>query len=362
MAESPTPKPAKSAAKAPAKAPAKSPAKAPATGAGPSPAPATEGETVGLARLLARLADPADAGDLCDRAVDFALARPVSAYVDAERLLAALDRVLDVRFTARAIAEHVEPALKREQARLMARTEEQVADWLTAEAQAELRRLAAQPIEVDEKVVRRFVEQDQVRAMLRSFVEDTLERFISAFKPGGSGGGVAGAVGRSAFGFASKVSGGLMGGLADQLEGQLKKAATGFVQTSMPAMVERMIGQLTAPETAQRMGRTQTLAFDGAMKTPVSKVARIWARIDLHGLLQTVPGLIAHNLARPEIRAGIREEVAAMLAVIGAEPVRALFVDAAHVEALKADVRALGLPMLAEAAVDGPLIEWLRRG
>lgn len=342
---------------APAKAPAKARAAKPST-AKPSAA-ATPTQYAGL---LARLADPADAGALVDVVVDFALDRPVSAYVEADRVLAAIDRVLDERLTAKAIAEHVEPFVAREQARLMTRPEETVADWLNEAAQAALAELAAQPIKVDEKVVRRFADQQQVRDMLRSFVEDTLSRFISAFKPGGAGGGVAGSVGRGLFGAASKMSGGLMGGLGEQIEAQLKKAATGFVQTSMPAMIERMITQLSAPETARRMVKTQTMAFEGALKTPVSRIAKVWAKVDTHAVMLTVPGLIAHNLARPEIRAGIRAEVAAMLAVAGAEPVRALLADEAQVAAIKADARAIGLPMLAEGTLHGPILAWLAKG
>jgi hypothetical protein len=333
-----------------------------ATKAAPKARPAKAATGADHGPLLARLADPADAGDLVDVIVDFVIDRPVSAYVDADRVLAAIDRALDARLTAKAIAEHVEPMIAREQARLMARPDEKVADWLTPEAKAELARLAALPVRVDEQVVRNFAEQPQVRDMLRSFVEDTLSRFISAFKPGGAGGGVAGAVGRSAFGFASKVSGGLMGGLGEQVEAQLKKAATGFVQTSMPAMVERMISQITAPETAKRMAQTQSMAFEGALKLPVSRIARIWAKVDTHDLMLTLPGLIAHNLARPEIRAGIRAEVAAMLAVVGAEPVRALLADEAQVAAIKADARAIGLPLLAEGTLHGPILAWLARG
>jgi hypothetical protein len=340
---------------------AKRPAKPAETDGAAEAAPAPAGASP-HAGLLARLAAPEDAGELIDLIVDFVIDRPVSAYVDADRVLAAIDRALDERITAKAIAEHLEPFIAREQARLMARPDEQVAHWLTAEAQAELAKLAAQPIKVDEKVVRRFADQPQVRDMLRSFVEDTLSRFISAFKPGGAGGGVAGAVGRGAFGFASKVSGGLMGGLGEQVEAQLKKAATGFVQTSLPGMIERMVTQLAAPETARRMVKTQGMALDGALKTPVSRIARMWAKVDTHGLMAAMPGLIAHNLARPEIRAGILSEVGALLAVVGAQPVRTLLADEGQVLGIKADARAIGIPLFAEGVANGPILAWLARG
>ncbi len=296
-----------------------------------------------IQKLLAGLNDEASAGALLGLAFDFAVDQPVSTYVDAERLLGHLDRALDERVIEAYVRDHLRPFHDREAERAVAR-DDVVADWLTAEVQAELRALAAKPVEFDRRMLEGIVKQDSVRHMLRSIIEETLGRFVESFKSTLS----------SLSGGRLGMGRGLLGGITGQIEAQLQKAVASFVGGSMNLMLERLVAILASPETARQLARSKLQAYDAAVKTKTRKIAKGALKLPLDDLLETVPGLIAHNLARPEVRAGIVAEVEAWLAIEGDKAVRELWAEPAHVAALRAEVVEQGAPLLrAFAATEG---------
>jgi len=307
--------------------------------------------------LKTRLSTPADAGALLGLAFDFALAQPVSTYVLPDKLLDHLDHALSEPRLVEWTERHLRPILERERARAKARGD-RVRDWMTAELQTELRALAAKPVDLDPKMVERLVRQDSVRHMLRSVVQETLDRFVDTLRPGGQGGGLLGSVGRSAFGFASRASKGILGNISSQIESQLKSAVTGFVQSSMNMMLDRVVHIIRSPEMRRQLSRSGVALYDEVVK---SKTTDIWefviARVDLDDLLEAIPGQLAHNLERPAIRDGLLAEVAAFLDIEGARPVSALLAPAS-MASLRADVIAIGAPLLGTLAQTPAFAAW----
>jgi len=308
--------------------------------------------------LKARWGKPVDASAFLGVAFDFALAQPVSTYILPERVLTYLDHGLDEPWLAQWTERHLRPFLDRERARAKERGD-RVRDSMTAELQAELRALAAKPVELDPRLIERIVRQGSVRHMLRSVIQETLDRFVDTIRPGGKGGGILGSVGRSAFGFASRASKGILGAISSQLEAQLKAAVTGFVQSSMNLMLDRVVDIIRSPEMRRQMSRSGVALYDELVGT---KTVDLWdfilARVDLDDLLEVIPGQLAHNLARPEIREGIVAEVAALLDLEGAHPLSALVEPQVLIE-LRADVIRVGTPLLSELARSPAFDAWL---
>jgi hypothetical protein len=190
--------------------------------------------------LAKRLKESDDAAQLVHLMFDHVMAQPVEALVDANMVLAHLDRAMDERITERWIREHLSTFLTRESARAEAR-QDTVGDWIAVELQAELRALSMRPVQFNRRFLREVVQQDSVKHMVKRIVEETLNRFVTTLKPGGSGGGLVGSVGRGALGFASRASKGILGQIGSQLESQLQSAATSFVQNSTALMLDRII-------------------------------------------------------------------------------------------------------------------------
>ena len=310
-----------------------------------------------IQKLLSALADEDQASELVGVWFDHAIDQPVSRYVDAERLLAQIERALAEPRIERWARLHLKPSLERGHERAKA-SGDTVGDWLTAEAQAELRAIAAQPVELDRVFLERLVRQGSVKHMLKSVVEETLNRFIETLRPGGSGGGVGGRVARSAFGFAKQVAGGgILGAIGGQVEQQISRAARVFIDGSMTVMLERLVAILSSPETAHQLGRSKLSAYEELVKTPIAKLTKRALKLDVDDLLEVLPDLVAHNLARPEVREGFLAEVAAALEVEGARTVREILGD--DLAAVRDELVTLGAPLLAELAGAEALLDWL---
>lgn len=297
--------------------------------------------------LAAALADGAAAEALAALLIDFVLDQPTSTIVTPAHLLADLDKALDERLTERNVKAHLRPFIDREIARAKTRGDT-VGDWFTAEAKAELRALAARPIEIPRETVSRWVKRDEVRRMVRAAVQDTLESFIDTVKPGGAGGGTVGAVGRKAFGFASRASGGVLGSIGNQIEGQLKRAVNGFLANNLEGILDKVVLTATSDDTKQRISKEAVRTFDRAMRLTGAEVAGHAEKLPWDDLLEALPGQLAHNLNREAIRDGITAEVEAFLAVDGDTPFRGMFADEAAVDAWKAEAVPMVAPLLAQ--------------
>ena len=301
--------------------------------------------------LKARL--DADSIGLCRLAADFVLDRPVAAFIHPARVDFWLDTAFDEGAVHAAVEAHVQGFVERERERARARGDT-VRDWISAEAQAELRAFAARPVVFDRKTLERWVDQDAVRSIMQSIVRETLDRFVDTVKPGGSGGGLVGAVGRRTIGFASRAGRGLLGGLGGQLEDLLRGAVKSFVGSSMGLMMDRMVTILMQPETQRQLGRLRLSTYERAIASETVKIFDQAAEEPaLEELIEVLPGLIAHNLERAGVRAIIRAEVTRWVEAEGERPIRS-FLPAENIEALRDELAALVQPMvLAFVATDG---------
>ena len=139
--------------------------------------------------------------------------------------------------------------------------------------------------------------------MLKSIVEETLERFISSIRPGHGGGGLLGGLGRGALGFASRAGKGLLGQLGGQVEEQLRGAVSSFVNTSTTALLDRLVAIITSDEMAAHLSETSVRAFDRLMDQNVGQVGGfIDRKVPLDRLLTHLPDQLSAALKRPDPR------------------------------------------------------------
>ncbi len=310
-------------------------------------------------KLVRALGTKKHSSELMRRLFDFLLEQPVSVFVDAERVLNHLDRALDERLTDRWVREHLQPSLERERER-SERRGDLVGDWLSEDLQELLRALLAKPVDLNPEFVSRAVQEGSVKHMLRSVVEETLDRFLTTIRPSGSGGGLLGSVGRGALGFASRAGKGILGQLGGQVEEQLRGAVGGFVETSATAMLDRLVAIITSDEMAQHLSDTGLSAFDSLMERPTHTVLEfIEGRAPMEEILDLLPAQLSHILNSEAFRSAVREEVVAGLEVEGDKPIRELFADDAQIDALRAEVVSVTTPLLQAFSKSDPFRSWL---
>ncbi len=308
--------------------------------------------------------EPARAAARAELGFDFVMAQKVSRFIEPDRMLGHLQAGLAPELIERIVMKHVRPYLERQHQRATDHGD-LVGDALTDDAIEALRELAAIPVRLDKRFLRSVVEQDAVRHLIREVTEETISRFLGSLK-GGQGGGFMGSVGRGAFGLASSMGKALLGGLGPQVEAQLSRASSAFIDGSLNLILAHVVEVMASKESAQHMADMAGFALEGALELPASQV---WDRVAAvpvakrNALLAALPGVLAHNLTRPEVRVAIAEEVALWLAVEGQRTVGEVLGEApAALSHWRAEaVRVLG-PLVAEFAGSEAFAAWLARG
>ncbi|MEE2788169.1 MAG: hypothetical protein VX589_12575 [Myxococcota bacterium] len=312
--------------------------------------------------LSTRLQDPLQAHALTMLGLEYIFEQPLSALIDIDDVLESLDQAMDESWTEAWLKTHLRTMIARESSSAQARGDT-MADWIAAELQAELRAMAMRPVRFDRDFLEHAVQQDAVRHMLQRIIEETLDRFVNTVKPGGRGGGLLGSVGRGAFGFASRAGRGILGQIGEQLEQQLRGAASLFVKSSTSVMLHRVVELMTHPETERHLGTSRLAAYEGflAMSTH-----RLWHHIDesasTDDIISALPAQIAFILGKPEFRARIREEMSAYLTVEGARSLNALLGNPSHVAQIKTNLAANISPLIVGFAASDGFKAWLSEG
>lgn len=291
---------------------------------------------------LDRLTDREDAARLVGVGFDFLMTQPVGRFVSPAQVVEHLEAALEPAQVSRVVQDHLQGALERESERARSRTDRLEA-YLTPEALAILRRLAEAPVKLEPTFLEGLVKQDAVRHLVRVLVEETLGRFVQMLKP---------AVGNGPLGK------GIFARLGAQMEAQLTRAAAGFVSTSLDFVLGRLVQVLATPETGQQLGRLRREGLDVALQLSTGDLWALAEGVDLSELLGLVPGLWAHNLARPEIRELILAEATVALELEGQRSLSELLEPGAVAHWRQRCVE-VGAPLVGELVSNAAFAKWL---
>jgi hypothetical protein len=271
-----------------------------------------------------------------DIAFEYVCDQPLEAFIDPSRVLPALDDALAPERTGDFHRWLGIPL----RARVLERAERSavlLSAWLPEDVATALGERLGRPVRLPRKAIDEAVASEQVRDGVRQMVTETLENFISkaaAADPGSAGPG-GGLKGMLSFGAraAAGVGKGLLGGLGDELQRQLQERARGFVDASMAAAQRRLADRIASDETAKTLGKRRQKFFQRTLSRTESEGARWIARaLPWDAIDAALPRVVAHNLARAELREALEAEIRAVFSEVGREKVGALLVRAGLLE------------------------------
>lgn len=287
-----------------------------------------------------------------DAAFEYVCEQPFSALVDPAKVLPALDAALAEERTAEAHRRIGIPLRER----LLERAKSSavlVGAWLPDEAKARLDEQLGRPVKLPRKAIDDAVASEQVRDGVRQMITETLDGFVNKAlqaDPAASGGSSSGGAIRGVLSFGARaaagVGKGLLGGLGEELQKQLQERAKGFVDSSMAAAQKRLADRIASDETAKTLGKRRQKFFQRLLGRTESEAAQwVASAIRWKDVDELLPSIVAHNLARPELRAVIEEEVRAVLAEVGQETIGALLERAGVKEHARDWARTQGLAL-----------------
>jgi len=148
----------------------------------------------------------------------------------------------------------------------------------------------------------------EVRRILEETVREAMQRVM-----GGRGerprGGVIGWGARAAASAAGNVVGAIGGALGADLEGRLGDA----VELAVALAQKRIVELVSSPENARRVGKELARLVPKLAELPESELARLPARLPFPMLDGLTASILAHNAARPSVRAMVVSEAEAIL-------------------------------------------------
>ena len=297
--------------------------------------------------------------ELLDLAFDALCASRVSDWVDPDRVLTAADFALTPERVAGWHARLVAPARTRLLARA-AKSSIKLGAWLPAEATASLTALLGQPVHLPRNAIDELVASEQVRETVRTTLQETLSSLVSKVIAGAPGAGVAGGL-KDALSWGARAAAsagrGILGGLGGSLQDRVREVIDGSM-----AMVQRRIAErLASEETARALGARRQKVFLATLEKTEAEAAEALRRVPHEHLDSLAPQVIAHNLARPEVRDGLKAELHAVLEDLSRHTVGELLDQAGLRDETRQWLHAHGLPFARTLARSAPFIAWRTR-
>lgn len=279
--------------------------------------------------------DDAELDALCEGLFAFVCERRVGEFVDGAELMAGLDAAATEPRLARLIARFVAPS----RARLLDRAragDVKLGAWLPAPVHEALAALLGRPAPIPRALIDELVASDEVRDSVRVLLHETFTGVVSkGFAPAGRG------------------IRGMFSVLGDELQRQLSARVRDFVDGGVQILQKRVAQKLASDETARQLGRRRRRAFlDGAAR-PESFVVGLLDRVAWAVSDAAAPSVIAHNLARAELRAALEAEIAAALAELSTQTIGELLDELGLRELVHTAVRTRG-PSLAREFLASP--------
>ena len=296
------------------------------------------------ADLIRALATAEAAGSLVGHVFDYAVEQPVERFTRRDRVFEQVEGALTEHVLSTAIETVARGFVERERKRAKQRGDKW-RDWLPCDAVEQLTELTGRPVVIDEPLLLAAIEQPAIRAGVRAMVKDTLDAFVKSVTTGG----LLGSSGRKR---------GLLGGLGGQIQKQLGRGVSLFVDGSLNVILKRLIARLGQPETQEQLGRLIQSSFVRELETPTKRFWGIAKGLPVDEVLDLVPGIVMHNIDREALKEIISEEVGLALDAVGTQSVRELLADDEQLSAWRADVSELLVPFVVEVAASGKLEGW----
>ena len=311
-----------------------------------------------LAGALADLLANEAAGGLAARgvgaAIDWLLERPVAELLDpdvvAEQALAALTGP-GLETLA---GSHLEEIVAQERARVE-ESGETLAAWVPGEILAAVDERLGRPAGLPAGWFDDAVDPNDVRALLTGAISDTLDYALDHLPFAKGAGGLFGSFARGA----TAAGGGLLGALGAGLQNGLRKHVRDLSGQSAAVFRERMGARLATKEGKETFARIRHQIVSRLLELPV---AAVYAAADDPGaavLGRWAYRTLDHNLARPEIRAAIADQLRAALGREADTPLRELLDTAGLLPGLRDALVTRGAALAAKFAASDALRGWL---
>jgi hypothetical protein len=277
-----------------------------------------------------------------DDVFDFACERRLDEVIDVDAVIAAVDLALTRERVDRFGARFVLPAIRRAIDRA-AESDLPLARLLPQPVIDTLKGWLGRPVHVPKWVIDEIVTSEAVRDEVREMLEEAVAQ---AIKDGLAGGGLAAGM----LGLGAKAAGAAASRIFGSAE--LQRGVEGRMRDMLGrgvALAQRRIAKrLASRDTAKALGKRRKRLFLRLLERPEREVARVADGVPWQDVLSLAGPIVAHNLAREEVRAALRVEIHVVLRELSTQTIGRLLDDHGLREWARGLVRARGAPLVRE--------------
>ncbi len=296
---------------------------------------------------------------LLDLGFEFGCQKRISDLIDVGRVLEAIDLAATPERLLRLHQRVIAPQRDRLLARAKA-SDVELGAWIPEMAVEPIADLIGAPVPLPPKMVDDMVASEQVRDEVRAMLSDTLSGFLKKAFGGDSTGGAASIgsmLGRGARTFGA-LGKGLLGGLGDELQKQLQDKVRDFVDGSVSALQERIAKKLKSEETAKALAKRRRAGFLKLLKKKESEAVAPLGGVPFPAIDALVPLLLHHNLGRAELRAAVKDEIAAVLGELSTQTIGDWLEELGLRAHAKSMMHAALVPIVREVVATEPFLAW----
>lgn len=299
--------------------------------------------------------DDATLAAFLDLVFDFACTRRADEFIDPAGLLPTLDIAATPPRIAQAQSRFVQPMRLRLVERA-ARSTEKLGAWLPDEVRDQIAAMLGAPVRIPRRAIDNAVASNHVRDGVKHTLQETLTSFLEGTS-GGAVGGLGAAVGLGAKVFGSMTRG-LFGGIGEGIQQQLQDRVRDFVDSSVATVQKRIADRIASEEVARALGRRRRKAFLGLLEKTEADAARTVMRAPHDRIDAMVPGIAAHNLARPAVREAIEAEARAAIEELSKQTLGELLDEFGLRTAARQALHTHGLPLARALAGTASFDAW----
>ncbi|MCA9577913.1 MAG: hypothetical protein R3B40_19665 [Polyangiales bacterium] len=300
-----------------------------------------------------------------DKTLDALLARPLTRFLDdsaIETIVTLVTAAVTEANVERVVQEHIHPGLDRQIARSSANGET-LGDLLPPGGDATILAILNKVRLPEAKWAVGVVDAALVRKLVSPVMQDILLRFAKRLPIpglGGDGPSIPDPLGlgkklRGATSPLSSVGKGLIGGVDKKLQGIARDFAETATSDVRAALIERLRSDEGRALVAQ-IAEHASAHLRGVLLADVLREVDSLPRAEVEAF---VPALLAHNVARQELQDTVRDELRAVLAVEGQQPLRELLERYGLLAEVQREVPPVLTRIAADVLEDDAMLAWV---
>jgi hypothetical protein len=150
----------------------------------------------------------------------------------------------------------------------------------------------------------------------------------------------------------------ILRGLDTEIQKQLQDKIREFVDTSVSALQVKIADRIASEETGKALGQRRRKGLERLLERTDAQAAKFFRKAPFAEIDAVIPKIVAHNLARAEVREAVVAEVRAVIEELSSQTIGEVLDEAGLRELSRKALLERGLPLARELVASDRFSKW----